>query len=538
LKIFIYIFFIFYFSLGFSQEKRTLNVTETVKTETTLLNSEFYKKRYNEEDLLFKIVDNYGNKFDKLYGTRNVRPILHGIAYRGGGNNYFHKTAKRKNQNALPDDGITNLCQEGFSKSVYLYQAKFNDSYNEVTCNCIDGDKNNMEYLQLDYFDEKHIYQMLKMVHESATKPETGPVYLHCWNGWHASGFISAIILKQFCGYNSIDAVKYWDLGTDGANSSPHYQTIRKQIRDFVPYPEFNITDALGNKICPPMPKTVNKNAAHIDIEQLLIVPEAVLINSRIILYDVIFAPNSTSIKNVGSIKEIKTLIKTLKKYPDLKVEIGGHTDRSGNAAKNKTLSKNRALFIYKYLANNQISKNQISFKGYGSSFPAYSNNTKAGRKANRRIEVKVLQKKDYGNGKLVDESVYESSYKKIQNLKVPEKGESYVLESLKFAPNKTNIKNLKNKDLVTIFNLLQKNKTITAEISGYTDASGIKIKNDSLSIERAKSVYNFLIQKGIDSSRLTYKGYGPLKPIADNKYKWGRDKNRRIELKIIGIKE
>ena len=86
------------------------------------LTSDFYKSRYNEEDLMTKVVDNFGNGFDSLYGTRNLRPILHGVAYRGGANNYFHKTAKRKNSNPLPEDGIAALCQEGFSNSVYLYR--------------------------------------------------------------------------------------------------------------------------------------------------------------------------------------------------------------------------------------------------------------------------------------------------------------------------------------------------------------------------------------------------------------------------------
>ena len=62
-----------------------------------------------------KIVDNRGDGFDDLYGTRNLRPILHGVAYRGGANNYYHKTNKRKNNNPLPKDGLQNLCTEGFS---------------------------------------------------------------------------------------------------------------------------------------------------------------------------------------------------------------------------------------------------------------------------------------------------------------------------------------------------------------------------------------------------------------------------------------
>ena len=518
----------------FSQEKRVLLVGDTVEQETNELTSEFYKNRYNEEDLLFKIVDNYGNKFDKLYGTRNVRPILHGVAYRGGGNNYYHKTDKRKNQNALPHDGIINLCKEGFSTSVYLYQAKFDSAYNEVKCNCIDGDTNKLDYFQLDYFDKEHIYEMLQLVHKSATNIDAGPVYLHCWNGWHASGFISAIILKQFCGYNSIDAVNYWDLGTDGANASPHYNTIRRQIKDFIPYPEFIISDSLGNSICPPMPKMVEKTASHLDIEQLLVVPEAVPIGYNIILYDVVFAPNSTSIKNVGNLTEIQTLVKTLNKYPDLKIEIGGHTDRSGSETKNKKLSKDRAVFIYNYLVNQKIEKSRLSYKEYGSSKPAYSNNTKAGRTANRRIEIKVLAKKDYGSDKLVNESVYEASYNKLESSTEFKTGESYVLENLTFESNVSDIKDSLNKDLLQLVEVLNENKNINIEIGGFTDVSGIKEKNDSISEERAKSVYLFLVKKGINPTRLTYKGYGPLNPIADNRYKWGRDKNRRIEIKVL----
>ena len=54
----------------------------------------YFKKRYKEEHLLKKIVDNKGDGFDSLYGTRNMRPILHGVAYRGGANNYFHKKTR------------------------------------------------------------------------------------------------------------------------------------------------------------------------------------------------------------------------------------------------------------------------------------------------------------------------------------------------------------------------------------------------------------------------------------------------------------
>lgn len=516
--------------------KGVLYAPESVIAKTDKLSPSFYKQRYNEEDLLYKIVDNYGNKFESLYGTRNVRPILHGVAYRGGANNYYHKTAKRKNQNPLPNDGLTNLCQEGFSSSIYLYRINVDTTLKAAACNCIDGERNKMDYLQLDYFDKMHIYKMLKLMYESAVDSTKGPVYLHCWNGWHASGFIAAIALKQFCGYNDIDAVSYWDLATDGANKSPHYKSIRKKIRDFEPYPELVIRNALGNRICPNMPTNGKLDKSHIDIEQLVVVPEAIPVNYQIILYDLVFPAGVASIKNIGEQREVKSLLEALNKHQELVVEIGGHTDKSGRESRNINLSTRRAKFVYDYLLKQGIRSRRVAFKGYGSKYPAYSNKSKVGREANRRIEVKILAKKDYGSTSLVNEDAYKDQ--KIPKgilayNKEAENGEVYILKGLVFSPNQTNIANLKNKSLKGLVKILKQNKRLKIEIGGYTDASGIKEKNDSLSLERAKSVYAFLIDNGIDSSRMTVKGYGQLKPIADNRFKWGRDKNRRIEIKI-----
>ena len=57
---------------------------------------EYYQDRYQVSDLNTKIVNNVGNGFEDLYGTRNMRVVLDGLYYRGGGNNYYHRTNKRK----------------------------------------------------------------------------------------------------------------------------------------------------------------------------------------------------------------------------------------------------------------------------------------------------------------------------------------------------------------------------------------------------------------------------------------------------------
>lgn len=80
----------------------------------------------------------------------------------------------------------------------------------------------------------------------------------------------------------------------------------------------------------------------------------------------------------------------------------------------------------------------------------------------------------------------------------------------------------------------LKENPNIIIEIRGHTDNIGSLQTNIVLSNNRAKSVYDYVITKGISKNRLTYKGYGPKMPIESNDTEYGRSKNRRTEFYII----
>lgn len=71
-------------------------------------------------------------------------------------------------------------------------------------------------------------------------------------------------------------------------------------------------------------------------------------------------------------------------------------------------------------------------------------------------------------------------------------------------------------------------------EVAGHTDASGGAKRNRELSQQRAESVRQYLLSKGITKGRLTAKGYGPDKPIAGNDTPEGREANRRVEFVIV----
>jgi len=74
-------------------------------------------------------------------------------------------------------------------------------------------------------------------------------------------------------------------------------------------------------------------------------------------------------------------------------------------------------------------------------------------------------------------------------------------------------------------------------EIDGHTDARASDSYNQKLSTQRAEAVRAYLIKQGIEGDRLTARGFGESKPIADNKSDDGMFQNRRVELKIVARK-
>ena len=84
-------------------------------------------------------------------------------------------------------------------------------------------------------------------------------------------------------------------------------------------------------------------------------------------------------------------VVRTLVDHPEVKVEVGGHTDSQGEAAYNLDLSARRARAVREYLISNGVPADNLSSRGYGLTRPVASNDTSEGRASNRRVELTRL---------------------------------------------------------------------------------------------------------------------------------------------------
>jgi len=129
------------------------------------------------------------------------------------------------------------------------------------------------------------------------------------------------------------------------------------------------------------------------------------------------------------------------------------------------------------------------------------------------------------------------AQYQEIQKdiyLKTKKIGQSIVLRNIFFDFDKATIRPESKTELENLIKLMNDNPNIKIEISGHTDNIGSAAYNQKLSESRAKAVVDYLIEHGIERSRLSYMGYGFEKPIASNDTEEGRQLNRRVEFKIL----
>jgi outer membrane protein OmpA-like peptidoglycan-associated protein len=120
----------------------------------------------------------------------------------------------------------------------------------------------------------------------------------------------------------------------------------------------------------------------------------------------------------------------------------------------------------------------------------------------------------------------------KVKKLKV---GEAYRLHNINFGIESYELTQASKQIIAEFATYLEAYPSIKVAIHGHTDNIGSPSSNMTLSNNRAKSVYNKLVEEGIGAKRLSYRGFGETKPVESNSSKTGRAKNRRTEFVITG---
>ena len=116
------------------------------------------------------------------------------------------------------------------------------------------------------------------------------------------------------------------------------------------------------------------------------------------------------------------------------------------------------------------------------------------------------------------------------------EVGKTLRINELKFTADSTDVSESSYEVLEEILTFLEQNENVVVEIGGHTNTIPSHEYCDKLSTERARSVAEYFYESGISSKRLSYKGYGKRKPLTKDESLKGRQRNQRVEIKVLAI--
>ncbi len=116
-------------------------------------------------------------------------------------------------------------------------------------------------------------------------------------------------------------------------------------------------------------------------------------VEDRVFKLDYVKYQTGSSLLTEESSDELNNLVEALADFPNLSLELAGHTDNVGNPVNNQALSQKRAESVYTYLTSHGIASNRLKAVGYGDTQPVESNDTEEGRRKNRRTEARITSK-------------------------------------------------------------------------------------------------------------------------------------------------
>jgi outer membrane protein OmpA-like peptidoglycan-associated protein len=217
-------------------------------------------------------------------------------------------------------------------------------------------------------------------------------------------------------------------------------------------------------------------------------------------------------------------------------IHLSGHCDFIGSHSYNDVLSQARVDAVRQYLITGGMAASQVVVEGaFGKRRPLRADSTDEARAMNRRVELVVHYTAEPPPAPSV-------IAEKIRDTAVVKTGSTLVLEHLNFEGGRHFLLPESRPILEDLLRALKENPEVAIEIQGHVCCTGpnedgldLDLGTYDLSVQRARAIYNYLVQNGIDSQRLQYKGLGGRYKIFPYELtEEERSKNRRVEIKIL----
>lgn len=272
-------------------------------------------------------------------------------------------------------------------------------------------------------------------------------------------------------------------------------------------------------------------------------------------LFSVYFDTNKSEL-TTPEIQKIQTWISA---NPKLKVvAINGFTDKDGTSGLNDTLAQKRVNFIYSFISNKVAIRSDCKSRSFGENHLQKEDKAK-----NRRVDIFYILEKDLKreneilgikeeskepevlpeirypdifqvqnpNGTISEFTLDVDFMRKVTKAKA---GEKLQIDNLNFIFNTFAVTNESRGKLYELLLVMQQNPKLKIEIQGHICCNASS--KETLSTQRAKAIKMFLKSQGIETSRVTYQGFGSTKPLfpLPEKNEQERAANRRVEILIV----
>jgi outer membrane protein OmpA-like peptidoglycan-associated protein len=251
--------------------------------------------------------------------------------------------------------------------------------------------------------------------------------------------------------------------------------------------------------------------------------------------YDILFSPalaengmNATA--SVSFTKGLGDL--NLPPHDGIRIDAGGNCflqEKTGKYETDEEMPLSKWVHV-------SISANERGIKEYWNNQRVLNASIQDGSEANQQFVMTVTGSEGINKGS--HKFAYLKNFRLAMGGKDPYKqittDGKFIARGIKFDYNKSTMKPESMGEINRITSLMKDHPELKFEIGGHTDSDGDNAYNQKLSQQRADVVKNQLINQGIDASRLTTKGYGSTKPLADNTTPEGKANNRRVEFATI----